>query len=157
MIAFTWNLVLALVWMALTGRFTADNLLIGLFAGYVVLAYALRGRPEFANYIAKVPRLIRFCFWFNWALLRSNLKVAYDVLTPTHHMRPGVIAYPLEVRRDGEITILANLISLTPGSLSLDVSSDGSVLYIHVMYLEDEAQTVREIKVLEQRLLELLR
>lgn len=157
MIAFTWNLVLALVWMALTGRFTADNLFIGLFAGYVVLAYALRGRPEFARYIAKVPRLIRFFFWFNWALLRSNLKVAYDVLTPTHHMRPGVIAYPLEVSRDGDITLLANLISLTPGSLSLDVSSDGTVLYIHIMYLEDEAQTVREIKALEQRLLELLR
>lgn len=89
MIAFTWNILLALVWMALSGRFTADNLVIGFVLGYGVLALALRDRPEVAAYVAKVPRVIGLFVYFNWELIRSNLKVAYDVLTPTHHMRPA--------------------------------------------------------------------
>ncbi len=157
MIALTWNLLLALIWVALWGEFTAANLVVGLIVGYLVLAFALRDMPAFASYVAKVPRAIRFFFWFNRELIRSNLTVAYDVLTKTHYMRPGVIAVPLEASRDGEITIVANLISLTPGTLSLDVSSDRKVLYIHVMYLTDEAEVVRSIKDLERRVLELMR
>ena len=157
MIALTWNLLLALIWVALWGEFTAANFFVGLIVGYLVLAFALRNKPAFASYVAKVPRAISFFFYFNRELLLSNLKVAYDVLTPTHHMRPGVIAVALEAKLDGEITILANLISLTPGTLSLDVSSDRKVLYIHVMYLTDEVEVVRSIKDLERRVLALLR
>jgi len=156
-IALVWNFALALAWVALTGSFTGVNLLVGFVLGYVILGFALRHKPVFANYVSKVPRFIRFIGFFISELVMSNLKVAYDVLTPTHHMRPGVIAFPLEARTDGEITIVANLISLTPGTLSLDVSSDKKVLYIHVMYLDDERQVHDSIKYLESRVLELLR
>jgi multicomponent Na+:H+ antiporter subunit E len=72
-------------------------------------------------------------------------------------MSPGVIAMPLDAQTDGEITIVANLISLTPGTLSLDVSSDKKVLYIHVMYLDDRDAVIRSIKALEARALQVLR
>jgi multicomponent Na+:H+ antiporter subunit E len=75
-------------------------------------------------------------------------------------MRPGVIAIPLNARTDVEITLLANLITLTPGTLSLDVSADRSVLYIHVMYIDnDDIDAVRrKIKEgFERRILEVLR
>lgn len=157
MIALTWNLILAMVWAALWGDFTGVNLLLGFIIGYLVLAVALRDLPEFARYVAKVPKAISFFFYFNYELIKSNLKVAYDVLTPTHHMCPGVIAFPLRAEKDGEIAIVANLISLTPGTLSMDVSSDRSVLYIHVMYLTDEAEVMREIQDLERRILEIIR
>jgi multicomponent Na+:H+ antiporter subunit E len=75
-------------------------------------------------------------------------------------MRPGVVAIPLDVQTDAEITLLANLITLTPGTLSLDVSTDRRVLYIHVMYIDnDDVEAVRrKIKEgFERRVLEVLR
>jgi multicomponent Na+:H+ antiporter subunit E len=157
MIALTWNIILAMIWAALWGDFTGVNILLGFIIGYLVLAVALRDMPDFARYVAKVPKVISFFFYFNRELIKSNLKVAYDVLTRTHYMKPGVIAFPLRAEKDGEIAIVANLISLTPGTLSMDVSSDRSVLYIHVMYLTDEAEVVREIQDLERRILEIIR
>jgi multicomponent Na+:H+ antiporter subunit E len=157
MIALTWNIALMLIWVALTGSFSGPNLLLGFVLGYLILGLALRDKPEFAKYVGKVPKFIGFIGYFFWELLMSNLKVAYDVLTPTHHMCPGVIAMPLEAKTDGEITIVANLISLTPGTLSLDVSTDRKVLYIHVMYLVDREEVIRSIKALEARALEVLR
>ncbi len=157
MIALTWNVVLALVWVALTGSFTGANLLLGFVLGYAILGLALSDQPGVAKYVGKVPKFIGFVGFFLWELLVSNLKVAYDVLTPTHHMRPAVIAMPLDAKSDGEIPIVANLISLTPGTLSLDVSSDKKVLYIHVMYLTDRDEAIQSIKALEARALEVLR
>jgi multicomponent Na+:H+ antiporter subunit E len=75
-------------------------------------------------------------------------------------MRPGIIAIPLDARTDLEITLLANLITLTPGTLSLDVSADRRVLYVHVMYIDnDDIEAVRRsIKDgFERRVLEVLR
>lgn len=69
-----------------------------------------------------LPVAIRFRGYFLWQLLLSNLRVAYDVITPRLYMRPGILAVPLDAEIDLEITLLANLITLTPGTLSLDVS-----------------------------------
>jgi multicomponent Na+:H+ antiporter subunit E len=95
--------------------------------------------------------------FFTKELIMANLKVAYDVLTPTNLMKPGVIAMPLRAKTDMEITILANAISLTPGSLSLDVSTDRLVLYVHVMYLYDEQEVLSELKRLETKILRVMR
>jgi multicomponent Na+:H+ antiporter subunit E len=95
--------------------------------------------------------------FFLWELVLANLRVAFDVLTPRHRMRPGIIAVPLAARSDLEITLFANLISLTPGSLSLDVSDDRRVLYVHATYLEDaEALRARVKRAFERRVVELL-
>jgi multicomponent Na+:H+ antiporter subunit E len=68
------------------------------------------------------------------------------VITPGHQSRPGIIAVPLDIEEPVQITVLANLISLTPGSLSLDVSPDGTTLYVHEMFLDDPDETRRRIK-----------
>ena len=75
-----------------------------------------------------------------WELFLSNLRVAWEVVTPTHDMEPGVVAIPLDIKTDHEITLLANLITLTPGTLSLDVSDDKKFLYIHAMYIGDDKE-----------------
>ncbi len=154
---FSWNIVLALIWVAVSGNFSGSNLLVGFVLGYVILGLTLREVPAFSGYLRRVPKIILFAGYFLRELIKSNLRVAYDVVTPTDYMRPAVIAVPLAARTDGEITIVANLISLTPGTLSLDVSSDRRTLYIHVMYLDDRAETERQIKEFEARVLELLR
>lgn len=157
MIPYVYNLSLMLVWVGITGEVSLSNLSVGFLLGYGVLAFALSSDPRFRAYSRRLPRLVRFLLSFLKAMLISNLRVAYDVVTPTHMMRPAIICMPLEARTAGEITLLANLISLTPGTLSLDVDAEGQLLFIHVMYLDDEARTLRELKDLEARMLELMR
>jgi multicomponent Na+:H+ antiporter subunit E len=108
-----------------------------------------------SNYFKKVYQVIGFALFFIWALIRANLRVAYEVVTPPHTMRPGIVAVPLEVKTDAAITLLANLITLTPGTLSLDVSADRRVMYVHTMYVDDVEEFRREIKDgFERRVLE---
>jgi multicomponent Na+:H+ antiporter subunit E len=150
------NILLALAWGALTGSFSPTNLLFGFGLGYLLL-WLGQQHLEPSNYFVKARRVIGFAFYFLWQLVLANLRVTYDVLTFRHHMRPAVLAIPLDVTTDAEITLLANLLTLTPGSLSLDVSEDRKVLYLHVMYMTDEEQTRREIKEgFERRVREIL-
>ncbi len=157
--AFMWNLALALTWAVATGHFTLANVTAGFALGYVVLWFAQRFVGS-SGYFAKVPQVVRFGLFYLRQLILSNLRVAYDILTPTHYMQPGVIAVPLDAQTDAEITLLANLITLTPGSLSLDLSADRRVLYVHVMYVDrgsvDEARLAIK-NGLERRVLEVLR
>jgi multicomponent Na+:H+ antiporter subunit E len=154
---FSINILLAFAWILLTGDITAENFIEGLIIGYVIL-WISRSAYEAPKYFRKIPKAVGFFFYFLRELLIANLKVAYDVVTPTDYMNPGIVAFPLEAESDIEITLLANLITLTPGTLSLDVSSDKKVLYIHTLYLDDPEKFRSEIKNgMEKKLLEVLR
>lgn len=152
-----WNLLLALLWEAMTGRTDAANLLLGFSLGYVILWW-LRPLLGPTQYFRKIPECIRFTVFFLRELIHSNLRVAWDVISPKSRRKPGIVAIPLDARTDIEITFLANLITLTPGTLSLDVSDDRSVLYVHGMFVEDPQLMREQIKNgFERRVLELLR
>jgi multicomponent Na+:H+ antiporter subunit E len=156
---FLFNLLLALAWAVATGQFSMGNLIAGFVLGYFVLLFARRFIGT-STYFAKVPQVLRFAVFYLGQLILANLRVAHDVVTPTHYMRPGVIAIPLDARSDAEITLLANLLTLTPGSMCLDVSPDRRTLYVHVMYIDDGDvdKARRQIKEgLERRVLEVLR
>ena len=151
------NLALALVWAAVLGELSLGNLAAGFVIGFAILAVttALFGS---SRYVEKSVRLVEFAVFFFGQLVLSSLRVAADVVTPRHRARPGIVAIPLDARTDGEITLLANLVSLTPGSLSLDVSADRRTLFVHVMFLDDVETCRRAIKTgFERRVLELLR
>jgi multicomponent Na+:H+ antiporter subunit E len=112
------------------------------------------------NYFKKLPLGAGLVLYFLKELILASLRVTYDVLTPTHHMNPGIIALPLDATSDLEITLLANMITLTPGTLSLDVSDDKKTLYIHEVYIMngDIEAKKREIKNgFERRILKLTR
>ncbi|MCG8349308.1 MAG: Na+/H+ antiporter subunit E, partial [Chloroflexales bacterium] len=82
-----------------------------------------------------------------WEIIVANLNVARTVLfTPRAKLRPGIIAVPLDVTSDVEITMLANIITLTPGTLSLDVSDDRKVLYVHAIDVGDPDTFRQSIK-----------
>jgi multicomponent Na+:H+ antiporter subunit E len=153
---FLLNVLLALAWGALTGQLTTSNLLVGFVLGYILLRMLGRG-SERSAYVVKVRQVLGFALFFLWELFKANLRVTFEVLTVQHHMRPGVVAIPLDVKTDQEITLLANLITLTPGTLSLDVSTDRRVLYVHGMYIDDPDEFARSIKEgFERRVLEVM-
>jgi len=142
---FMFNIVLALTWAMLSGEINLPNLAAGFILGYIVLNIGHHAIGP-SSYFGRVIKVIRFLGFFLKELFVSNIKLAQDVLTPTHHMEPRIIAVPLSIKNDAEITALANLISLTPGTLSLDVSSDKSVLYVHFIYARDEERAIQDIK-----------
>jgi len=157
MMPFLSNIVLAFIWALFTGSLNIYSLLVGFLVGYGILGLVSRG-PDASSYTIKVVQVVRFLIVFLKELLVSSIRVAYDVVTPTYYMRPGIIAIPLDAKTDLEITLLANVISLTPGTLSLDVSADRKTLYIHAMFIDNEDELRRGIKEgLEKRLLEVMR
>ncbi len=108
--------------------------------------------------ILKIPRFIIFLLFYIKEVILANLRVAHDVLTPRHYMKPGVIAIKMDAETDIEILSLNNLITMTPGTLSLDVSTDKKVIYVHAMYIDDPDRVRREIKEgLEKKILEVYR
>lgn len=157
MIGAAWNLLLALAWVVLTGDFSGRNLLAGLVFGYITLALIQSQVESLQGYAQRVPRLLMFIGFFVSELIKANLRVAFDIITPPWHMKPGVIAMPLKAKTELEITFVANLISLTPGTLSLDVSDDRRVLYIHAMFLDDEQEVRQGLEEMERRALDLFR
>jgi multicomponent Na+:H+ antiporter subunit E len=157
MIGFFWNLLLALAWVALSGSFTAMNLLAGFVFGYIALMVLQKQVPALNGYSRRIPRVVAFVIFFLKELVKSNFRVAYDVVTPAWYMKPGVIAFPLNASTDVEIMLLSSVISLTPGTLSLDVSDDRRVLFIHAMFLQDEEQLRIDLRELEHRILKIMR
>jgi multicomponent Na+:H+ antiporter subunit E len=151
------NLLLTFVWVALTGEFRYANFLIGFGLSFFVLWISTALGNQSA-YFMRLINAIVLAFYFLWELLRANMQVTYDIITPTMHMKPAIIAVPLSAETDLEIMLLANLITLTPGTLSIDVSDDKKVIYVHTMYLKTKQDFIDSIKNgLEKRLLEVLR
>lgn len=150
--------MLALVWATVTGQFTIGNLVIGFILGYIIL---LITRPVLyeSDYAGNFWRAIALVIYFLKELFVSSLRVAADVVKPQFKMRSGVVAIPLDAETDVEITMLANMISLTPGTLSLDVSEDRTRLFIHAMYIDTDVDAVRrDVKNgMERRLLKVVR
>ena len=151
------NIFLALGFSAVLGQLNLSGFIAGFVVGYLALWLS---KPLYGDtrYFERLPKVLGLITYFGKELLISNLKVLWDVITPRHISRPGIIALPLDARTDAEIMLVANLISLTPGTLSLDLSEDRRLLYIHVMFLDDIDQTRRQIKQgLEKRVLEVMR
>ncbi len=147
------NLLLALAWLLLTGQFTPTNFLFGLVVAYGVLWLfwratlprdgALNEEHETPLYFRKVTQSISFALFFLWELILANLRVALDVLRPQMRFEPAVVAVPLQGYSDAEASLLANFITLTPGTLSLDIVDEPQpdnpeastrTLYIHAMH-----------------------
>lgn len=148
------TLVLALVWTAVQGAFTLGNFAVGFVLGYVVLRLLQPLLGE-AGYDRRLWYQVALAGFFVKELVMSSIRVATEVMTPGYKMRAGILAVPLSVQSELGITLFANLISLTPGTLSLDVSEDREYLYIHSMYIDrGEEEDVMHLKrTLERRVI----
>jgi multicomponent Na+:H+ antiporter subunit E len=157
MTIFLLNILLAIVWIALTGSFTPSNLVIGFVLSYLLLWMTQRLIAP-TGYFTKVPRVIAFAFFFMREIIKANLRVAKIVLSPRLSVHPAVVAIPLDATSNAEITLLANLITLTPGTLFLDVSEDRCIIYVHAMEVDDLDAFRANIKNgFERRVMEIMR
>lgn len=138
--------VLALVWAGISGSFSGLNLLLGgLVGGVAVLVL----REAFASprALRRIRRIVSLAALFLYELVVSAVRVAIVVMRPdlSKAVRPAIIAVPLTVKSDAEITLLANMITLTPGTLSVDVAADKSVLYVHALNMADKQGMIADI------------
>jgi len=137
--------LLGLVWAALTGSFTLVNFVFGLLLGWLAL-YLVRDQLEPRRGTYHAGRIASLALLFVKELILSGWRVARLVTSPKMKLRPGIFAYPLSVDRDFEITLLANLITLTPGTLSVDVSSDRKTLFVHAIDCSDIEKAKSDIR-----------
>jgi multicomponent Na+:H+ antiporter subunit E len=138
------NLLMALAWAAVTGSFSLINLVFGFALGALALSL-IREQVGSVGYFSRARRVLSLMFLFIYELVLSAVKVAVLVLKPNMNLKPGILVYPLKVDRDFEITLLANLITLTPGTLSVDVSDDRRYLYVHALDCSNPDQTREDI------------
>jgi len=138
------NILMALAWGAVTGSFSPVNLIFGFALGAVALSL-IREQVGSMGYFSRARRVISLMVLFIYELVLSSVRIAILVLKPNMNLKPGIFAYPLKVDRDFEITLLANLITLTPGTLSVDVSDDRQTLYIHTVDCSDPDELRQDI------------
>ena len=139
-------MLMALAWCALTGTLTLANAAFGALLGYLALKVA-RVRPiAFGKEMRRIPLAVGLGAFVVWALIVASLRMAVLVIGPRKNFRPGVIAVPLDLTSETGIGLLADLITLTPGTLSVELSPDWRTLYVHVMPLTDADAERRKIK-----------
>ena len=142
---FAFNLLMMLAWGVLTVGFTPGNLFVGFVLAWLVLFFT-RASYGYSSYFKKPYLLVKALLVFIYRLFASSFWVVLEILTFTHKAKPGIIAVPLDVKNDMQLLLLTNYISLTPGTLSLDVDTENKILYVHAMFIDDPAQVRAEIK-----------
>lgn len=147
---------LVAMWVLLWGDLSLPNVLTGLLVA-VVLVVAFP--PEDTNDDPVVVRPLKaasFLIWFLWALVMTNVAVAKEVLLPSSRsdIEPGIVAVPLRTGSGRLATLVANAITLTPGTLTIDARGRPAVLYVHVLTFESVEATCAEVADLERRIVE---
>lgn len=147
LVYFLINLIIGILWrtfMPLTGWF---DYLIGFLIGLIVLSIINR------EYGRRTYHLITFIIYVIWQIIMSNVVLAWTIIQPKEKMdariNPGIIAVPLTVTHDLEIILLASVITLTPGTISVDLGKnerDEQVLYVHNIRMGDVNEFIEEVK-----------
>ncbi len=141
------TLVLALVWVGLTGELTLATFVVGLLLGVIIInLFGKRTLTVLKLNIRHIIPLIQLFFIFLFELLMANLTVLAKVFSPKLNIKPGIIKVPVEVEGPFWITTLANMITLTPGTLTVEVSPDNKYFYVHCLNIDNEDSIVSDIK-----------
>src|SRR5699024_1628713 len=139
------NFLIALIWMFLQNDFSFTSFLLGYMIGIIIL-FVLRRFLLFRFYIHRVWAIFKLIIIFIIELTKANIDVVKIVFTPKLKNKPGIVAMETELTTEVEITLLAALISLTPGTISMDFSADNKTLYIHALDIQDKKQMIEEIR-----------
>ena len=147
MTLFALNILMAVAWSALWEGFSLINLLAGFALGFVSL-WLVRGLidPARQGYFRTLPQSVLLAIYFFKELVKSCIQVARDCVARHPNINPTIVHMPLDVKTDLEIFLVANLITLTPGTLTLDVAEDRSYLVVHSIYGGDDAALIADLK-----------
>ena len=136
---------LSVIWLLLANSASPGQFLLGLFIGWAIPLFTLRFWPERVRFYRPLI-LLRFIAVVLYDIITANLTVAWLILRGPGRLRPGFVQLPLDLTSDLAISLLANTISLTPGTVSADLSADRRTLLIHALDLTDPAGLVATIK-----------
>ncbi len=142
---FALNALLAFAWVFVTGIFTAFNMIVGFALAFAAL-YVPRHIWGDTHYFRRAGQILRLFGVFLYELAVSGFAVAWLVFQPRMRFKSAIVDIPLDTESELEIMLFANLISLTPGTLSLDVSDDRRALYVHVMDCSDAESERQDMK-----------
>jgi multicomponent K+:H+ antiporter subunit E len=139
------SLMLLLTWLLLQNSVAPGHIALGLFLAIVI---PLLTTPfSWVQTPIRSPLILLIFLWRLFVdLLIANINVAALVLSPIPNLRPGFVELPLTLKNEFAIAVLANTISLTPGTVSADLSADRSRLLIHCLNVEDETSLLTQIK-----------
>jgi len=140
---FILNLFIATLWLLLQDEVIPQfsTFLMGFIVGIGIL-YAMHRFYGTQFYLRRVFSIIKLLWLFNWELLLSSYSVLRQITTPKLNITPGIFTYKTALRGDWEITALALLLTLTPGSVVMEVSEEGDMFYIHAMDIEQSKEAV---------------
>ncbi|SHG71252.1 Na+/H+ antiporter subunit E [Virgibacillus chiguensis] len=139
------NLIIAFMWMFLSESYSVPSFIAGYLLGILLLFLLRRFIPD-TFYFRRVLKIVSLIFLFIKELLSSNIEIVKLVYSPKPNFEPAIFELPTELKSNWEITLLANLISLTPGTLSVAVSRDNTKLFIHGMDIADNNEAIGSIK-----------
>ena|SRR5699024_3821899 len=139
------NIIIAVTWMLLQNSFTATSFFLGFVVGMLIL-FILRRFLVFDFYMNRVWALFKLIILFIIELIKANIDVVRIVLSPKLKNQPGIVAVETRLESNVEITVLAALISLTPGTISMDFSADSKTIYIHSLNVPDKEEMIEQIQ-----------
>lgn len=145
------NLVLAVVWVFLFGEISLNSLLVGFVVGFAVVALhqKLLGSSSYSRAVVAIVKLMAI---FSHRLWLASLQLVRDILRPEPNFSPAIVAFHTGDLHSTDLAILANLISLTPGSLVMDADARACILFVHCLY-GSETESVKKDIALYVRLL----
>ncbi|MBA3862889.1 MAG: Na+/H+ antiporter subunit E [Erythrobacter sp.] len=139
------SVLLVAMWMVMVGDLTFGALFLGLVLGFAIPLFTAPwwpGRPK-VRYLSALG----YCGLVVWDIIVANFEVAAIILfKPNRDLRPAWLAIPLELTSPEAITVFAGTISLTPGTVSSDVSACGKYLLVHALHAPDPASEIAKIK-----------
>ncbi len=138
------NILMAVIWMLLQNSYSIVDFVFGYIIGILIL-FALRRFLVFDFYFRRVWAFIKLTIIFFKELVLANIDMIKIILKPKMDIKPGIVAIPTQLETDLEITLLAALITLTPGTLSMDFSDDSSLIFVHAIDIDSKEDTIRNI------------
>lgn len=139
------NLLLATIWMFLVEDFRASTFVVGYLVGAGVL-FVLRRMMGEVVFFRKLGVFLKLAAVFVYEMVVANVQVAWLILRPRLRVQPAMIRLPIELESDIAITTLAGMISLTPGTVTVDVAADRKSLEVHCLNVPDIEAAKRAIK-----------
>lgn len=144
------SLLLFVVWLLLNNSVEAGHIVLAAFFA-VTIPLLVNGMRDEQPKLKKPGLAVRYFLMVLKDILVANFQVAILVVGPLRKLEPGFVAVPMDLSSDVGITILASTVSLTPGTVSAEVSEDKQWLYVHALHLTDEQALIDEIKTRYER------
>ncbi len=140
------TVILAIVWVSLQNSITAGMVVFGIILGIIIPRITAVWWPDRPQGF-RAGKMLSYSLIVIWDIIVANIQVAWIILTkPNSKLKPAWVEVPLDLREPEAITILAGTITLTPGTVSADLSSEGRCLLVHALDAPDPDAVRDEIK-----------